>query len=223
MKTILITGGTKGLGKTLSNYFEKNYKVVTVSRSKDATLIGDLGDIDFRNYIVKSVMPDIFINNAGIISQSTSDVLNINTVAACHLAYEFYMKMKSGGMIINIASSCATKSGQENMSSWRINYHTSKAALKKMSDNLSACKRRNIRVSCLEPAHIDTSLTGGPFSIESEPLKGEERTTFYPMPTSYIADVINWLLSQPSWVNIDNVKISNMHNTKECDMPLNID
>ena len=60
-------------------------------------------DEQFRKDIINRYKPDVFINNAGIISDDISEILEVNTTAAIHLLDGFYHKMDSG-YIINIGS-----------------------------------------------------------------------------------------------------------------------
>lgn len=227
-KTMLITGTSRGIGKAVYDYFYNTYDVIGVSRTGNPDIKGDITDINFRNelihYCTERGGPDVFINNAGIRSYRYMETMETNFIAAGHLMTEFYKKMNSGSSIINITSSCAVIHGYPSMTNWRIMYQTSKNALKKLSENLSESRTRNIRVTSLEPAHVDTEMTSGKeneaLNVPAENYNKQDIDVFLPMKVEYIAETIEWVLNQPPWVQISNLRLLNMHNKELAEMPV---
>ena len=150
--------------------------------------------------------------------------METNFIAAGHLMTEFYKKMSPGSSIINITSSCAVIHGYPSMTNWRIMYQTSKNALKKLSENLSESRTKNIRVTSLEPAHVDTEMTSGKeneaLNVPAENYNKQDIDVFLPMKVEYIAETIEWVLKQPPWVQISNLRLLNMHNKELAEMPV---
>src|SRR4051812_8449053 len=101
MKTVIITGGSEGLGKTLASRLTSQYRVIIISRNADtlAHVTKEIGceyrACDVRDYsqievVVKEIGKiDCLINNAGIWLQGALDetdperireVLEVNTL-----------------------------------------------------------------------------------------------------------------------------------------------
>lgn len=224
MKTMLITGTSRGIGKAVYNHFSTSYNVIGVSRTGNPEYKGDLTDLNFRKRLLQEVRPDVFINNAGILDFNFLNVIETNLIAAGHLMTEYYKTMEPGSTIINMSSSCAVVHGTANMTNWRLSYHTAKSALKKLSENLSESRTRNIRVTSLEPAHVDTLMTCGGrgelWNFSDEEYEKADIDKFLPMPPQYIAETIEWILKQPKWVQISSMRILNLHNKEITDMPV---
>ena len=134
-KTVIITGGNRGIGFDITRAFVNNgYKVIVGARKK-TQMLDDLNEevifveMDVRNesdhkMIVQKAMEitgrlDVFINNAGysewrpieeIDQEFLSDIINTNLVGAFWGCKAALKVMKQGSSIINI-SSIASKRG----------------------------------------------------------------------------------------------------------------
>lgn len=212
---MLITGGSQGIGQAIAEYFQKDYDIVTVSRSKTTTESGDLTNKVFRDYLIEKYQPKIFINNAGIVSESSDELYEINVVAACHLAEKFYSKMEDGH-IINMCSISGNKSSREDETMWRSHYKASKTALKSLSKSLSYKKTSSVKVTSIEPDWINTGI-GNKKIYKIDYDKSNDINYFAPMPPSYIAEVIDWILKQPPYVVISSIELSNFFKNKSRD------
>ncbi len=210
-KLMLITGSSSGIGKSCAEYFSEQYKIVGISRNpaRFTSEQGDLTDINFRNYILDKYCPDVFINNAGIVSNNTSDVMQINSVAAGHLLVEFYKKMKQGN-IINI-SSWSTNITANNSSNYQlISYKASKKIIKSLSQDLNHKKEKNINITNLELQIVDTPLINRQnIKINPDLYNNFDWSNSVPITTQYVAETIDWLLKQPPYVTIENLTIAN--------------
>lgn len=210
-KLVLITGASRGVGKAVADRLQSNpeYEIVTVARSGDVTEKGDLTDINFRNYLIDKYTPDIFVNNAGVSSHDFVETFELNVMATCHLMLEFWKKMETGN-IINLSSIAANKTGWPGMTDRNINYLTSKKAIRNLSKDLAFSKRKLVKVTSLEPNHINTTCGGRvPRDIDWD-RAGTEMEYFAPMPAEYVAEVIEWIIDQPQYVAITELEISNM-------------
>ena len=89
MKTVLITGGTGALGRTLSHcLFDRGYKVICTSRkpnSDDATVQMELSDDSHVSSVVQALRPEIVIHLAATFNSPFEDAYSVNVESARHL------------------------------------------------------------------------------------------------------------------------------------------
>lgn len=177
MKTVVITGGSEGLGKTLASRLVLNYRVVIISRNADtlAQVASEIGCeyrvCDVRDYIqvervVKEVGEvDCLVNNAGIWLQGALDetdperireVLEVNTLGTINFtkAVVPMMKQQKTGRIINVIS----QAGLNARAGWPV-YIASKWAItgftKSMQQELEPF---GIGVTGLYPSTLNTDM-----------------------------------------------------------------
>lgn len=179
MKTVLITGSSRGLGKALADIFEKNnYNLILHCKNskllKREGIICDIikGDIRLENTISRLADiaekrdVDILINNAGIyMNKQFSDtsyhdfkqVIDINLMAPIFLTHKIFpiFQRKKSGLIINI-NSVASKNGSDGETA----YCTSKHGLSGFTKSLQfEVTKSNIRIIdvCLGAMKTDMS------------------------------------------------------------------
>jgi len=178
---VFISGASRGIGKSIANYFaENNYKVIGTSRNdfefdnKSENLIPIKLDITSRDDIKecfnelksKDLLPDVLINNAGITSDQLflkmkdddwDNVISTNLTGTYNLTKIFIKNMikNKNGRIINI-SSVAGLMGNPG----QVNYASSKSALNGFTKSLAKeIGSRNITVNSIAPGFIDTDMT----------------------------------------------------------------
>lgn len=174
LKTVIITGGNKGIGESITRRFaEQNFKVFVGSRTKpnfehnnvihiqtDVRIENDLNNL-VEQAILSTGRLDVFINNAGysewrplseITNEFLDDIISTNLKGAfwgCKAAIKY---MRSGGSIINI-SSIAGKRGSSNNSA----YVATKFGMNGLTQSLSKELGPNgIRVNGICPVLIHT-------------------------------------------------------------------
>ena len=178
MKTVLVTGGVRGIGKAIALAFlKKNYRVC-VTYSKDEKSAEDMrlcgaevyrsdvrceADIKSLFQAVKDV--DILVNNAGVsLIKQIQDVsveefdnlfaVNVRGAFLCAREAAKGMIDKQSGLIVNISSVW----GEVGASCESV-YSASKAALigftKALAKELGWSK---IRVNCVSPGVIETAM-----------------------------------------------------------------
>ena len=171
---ILITGASKGIGRTIAKELEKEHNVFVTSRNEKAlsefenTCICDLTkkeDIEkLGNFIEKNNI-DILINNAGEYVYSAIEEINYNQLehivktnleAPLFLISKAvpYMKSKKWGRIINIGSISGVM-GEANASL----YSATKAGLIGTSKALGLeLAEYGITVNTINPGWVDTDM-----------------------------------------------------------------
>lgn len=199
MKTVIITGGNRGIGLEITRTFvEKGYKVYVAARNQYdiKSLFGrdiEFFPIDVRNSfdhdaVVSEVIKnhgklDCYINNAGfsewrpirkIDNDFLDNIIDTNVKGVFWGCKSASAVMKSGASIINI-SSLAGKRGSSNNSG----YCATKFAVNGITQSLAKeLGPRNIRVNALCPVLIPTEglleALRSPFS----PTNGEEPMKF---------------------------------------------
>ena len=179
-KTILITGGTHGIGKQLAKDFLKlNGKVIctttNIKKLKNKKNLSfehldfndHLSTRTFFNRIKKINKIDVLINNAGINKIDTINKIqledwhkihNVNVQGPLFLTKEvskIMLKKGKGGKIINISSIFGVVSREK-----RSMYSASKSALLGLT-RASALdlSKHNVLVNSVSPGFVNTSLT----------------------------------------------------------------
>ena len=184
-KVVLITGGSRGIGKAIAVLFLKEGAKVAIT-SKDTARLEqvrkEFGDVltipaDIRNEkkvqstiqktIEKFGRLDILVNNAGIFPQvkmlheikesEWNDVIDVNLTGQFRFTKAAipYLQ-KNGGSIINIASNAGIKAFE--------NFHAdaytaSKAALVLLTKSWALeYAKDKIRVNCICPGLVDTDM-----------------------------------------------------------------
>lgn len=172
MKKVLITGGTKGLGKSLVlKYLNNNYEVYATYHNDTYEKIPNVNylklDLENKNSIDELVDNlneiDVLINNAGISDdddiknktyESMQKVLSTNLLGPLYLSKRIATEKMNKGTIIFITSDCAF----DNNYPEGIDYDASKSGLTKVIDDLAIYLAPNIRVIGVAPGWINTTM-----------------------------------------------------------------
>jgi NADP-dependent 3-hydroxy acid dehydrogenase YdfG len=183
-KMMLITGASSGLGFACSEWFKDSYNLITISRKLGHTEVGDIKKEDFRNYIVKKYTPDVVINNAGMMME-----------------VKFYNKLNEGSDIINVSSVASTSVHNWGQNATRLVYNSTKSALSDFTIGLAKSKKKDVRVSVLEPATI-IPTNFHDFTKRSIP---ETRYTEYnfqnetPLRPGDVVKIIEWMIDDKKY------------------------
>jgi short-subunit dehydrogenase len=177
MKTVLITGASRGLGFSLAKIFLSNeYHLILNSRNIEPSLNdkidivkGDLrgkSTINSMRRIIKEKDVDIIINNAAIyknnqLNETDIDdfhrIFEVNLLVPIKLIKAIWpiFQKKQSGLIINI-NSVAGKRG----SSGELAYCASKFGLRGFSESLKCeAKKHGIRIIDVYPGAMKTDMS----------------------------------------------------------------
>ncbi len=202
MKSIIITGASKGLGNALAlNYLSKGYSVYSISRTKadnlsEVTQIEcDLSDLEglktaFTTLLntIRATSPTslMLINNAGslgtvshlenIDSDNIIQTVNLNYTAPLLLNSIFIKQTedwKINRSIRTISSGAATSS----IDGWSV-YSSSKAAIDQMTKAMGveqANKTNPVHTLSIYPGVVDTQMQGEIRNSKSEDFSNIEK------------------------------------------------
>lgn len=193
MSEILVTGGSKGIGKALV----KKFNAISVSRTS-GDFIGDVTDKAFRDHLIENCNPKVFINNAGVsgFDHSFSDVMNTNYHAALDLFHGFYNKMETGH-IINIGSIASEMDGFGREFD-RMVYCLSKKNLRDASRMFTQTSPKPIRVTYINLGRVATDI------------KKSDITTRVSLKIEDVVDTVEWIINNKSHISeitLDNERI----------------
>jgi len=180
-KKVLVTGGTRGIGKKIAEEFIKNGALVTITGTSKSKPEGCFEDMHYEQLDIKDDLNwqervdeivdkyngfDILINNAGINKVSKiyeidkndiSNILLTNLNAPIYIASSVSKKMVSNkyGYIVNIGSIFGVVSKEG-----RNPYTASKSGLIGVTRTMAIdLGPYNIYVNTLSPGFVDTELT----------------------------------------------------------------
>lgn len=177
-KIVFVSGATRGIGASIAQLFIEKGATVYGSATK-ATDVQQLGlagifaaDFTHRKEIegcadfIRSIKPDILINNAGINNPSSFELIDhdeflriqqVNVfapMALCQAAIPS-MLLSGWGRIVNI-SSAWSKKGKEQ----RAPYSSSKFAIDGLTLSLAIeYAKSGILANCVAPGFVDTEMT----------------------------------------------------------------
>jgi 3-oxoacyl-[acyl-carrier-protein] synthase-3 len=178
-KIALITGGTKGIGKSIANKLSnKGYKTIVCSRTKsilnndiehyicDISNLNELKNL-YETIIHKYGRIDILINNAGIAGcekpfietdfKDIDNIMNVNLIGTIYITKLFAETLKKyNGTIINISSIAAANN--INNCFRRTLYSMTKSAIGVFTRGLAGELKNYCNVYSINPPFVDTNL-----------------------------------------------------------------
>lgn len=167
-KTVIVTGGARGIGKCIRESFERAGAVVyVIDLLENDCFVGDIGDKATLEQFAKKVISergsvDVLINNAapkmcGIEKGSYEDfeyALRVGVTAPFYLSKLFAPHFVKGASIVNISSSRDRMSQPQTES-----YTAAKGGISALTHALAVSFSGKVRVNSISPGWIDNSYT----------------------------------------------------------------
>lgn len=184
MKTVLITGASRGLGLGFArHYANAGWRVHACARNVDvpelqalpnavlhALDVTDHRAIEDLGLALRGQPIDLLINNAGVAGKKDAQsfgaidyenwraVIEVNTFAPVKLSEVFHENLNDGAKLIMITSRMGSISDASTDS---YAYRTSKTALNMVTKLLSAdLGQKGVVVAALHPGHVQTDMGG---------------------------------------------------------------
>ena len=185
-KTVLITGGGRGIGRSIANMFARHGALISVTDIDESTasktaqeidgkIIGFRLDVSNSESVQSGISQaidhwghlDILINNAGYLKFTSFEDcseeiwnrtvdINMKGTFLCAQAAGKHMKNRRQGCIINMTSLAAKTGGVASGPA----YSASKAGISAYTIGLAkALAQYDIRVNALSPGVIETDMT----------------------------------------------------------------
>ena len=177
-KTVLVTGGTKGVGRAIASRFDELGASITVAARSTVDdlppnwhfVAGDLRDAEQATRVVDEAVRrhgrlDVVINNAGgtppsdsatVSPRFTLRIIELNLLSAMYVAQRanHHLQASGGGSIINIASVTALRPAPTVAA-----YGAAKAGLLNYTATVGQEWAPTVRVNAVTPGLITTELS----------------------------------------------------------------
>ena len=176
-KVAVITGGANGIGKCISEEFQKNgAQVAVIDKASGAHFVGDIADKRVLEAFAQDVIDryghvDYLINNALPIMRGIEEcsyeefqyAMSVGVIAPFYLTKLFLPHFASGGVVINISSSRDRMSQPQTES-----YTAAKGGIAALTHALAVSLAGKMRVNSISPGWIDTDyrMYDGPDALQ---------------------------------------------------------
>ena len=165
MKTILIIGGSKGIGKALVDVLKDTHKIINISRNE---IEAHENITHYSLDILKDELPDLETINGLVYCPGSINLkpigrlklddfredFEINVVSAVKIIQKYINPLKNNNGSVVLFSTVATKIGMP----FHASVSASKSAVEGVVKSLAAEFATKIRFNCIAPTVTDTTL-----------------------------------------------------------------
>lgn len=167
-KVVVVTGGAKGIGKTIADEFRKaGAHVCVIDLLENDYFVGDLADQTVLDAFADKVIADygrvdVLVNNALPLMKGIDEctyeqfnyALRVGVTAPFYLTKRFAPYFAHGASVINISSSRDRMSQPQTES-----YTAAKGGISALTHALAVTLAGKVRVNSISPGWIDTDFT----------------------------------------------------------------
>ena len=167
-RVVVVTGGAKGIGKTIADEFRKaGAHVCVIDLLENDYFVGDLADQTVLDAFADKVIADygrvdVLVNNALPLMKGIDEctyeqfnyALRIGVTAPFYLTKRFAPYFAPGASVINISSSRDRMSQPQTES-----YTAAKGGISALTHALAVSLAGKVRVNSISPGWIDTDFT----------------------------------------------------------------
>lgn len=167
-KVVVVTGGAKGIGKTIADEFRKaGAHVCVIDLLENDYFVGDLADQTVLDAFADKVIADygrvdVLVNNALPLMKGIDEctyeqfnyALRVGVTAPFYLTKRFAPYFAPGASVINISSSRDRMSQPQTES-----YTAAKGGISALTHALAVSLAGKVRVNSVSPGWIDTDFT----------------------------------------------------------------
>lgn len=167
-RVVVVTGGAKGIGKTIADEFRKaGAHVCVIDLLENDYFVGDLADQTMLDAFADKVIADygrvdVLVNNALPLMKGIDEctyeqfnyALRVGVTAPFYLTKRFAPYFAPGASVINISSSRDRMSQPQTES-----YTAAKGGISALTHALAVSLAGKVRVNSVSPGWIDTDFT----------------------------------------------------------------